>query len=77
MNTNDLRERATAVYIAVGPAVGDDLALHLRWAADEIDRLNELVASQQIVEADEHKQCVCPSNRAGYSKYCPIHGYVG
>jgi len=50
--------------------------IHLKNLLTDYIDMRERI-SQPVVEADGHKQCTCASNRAGYSKYCPVHGYVG
>ena len=40
MNTDELRKSAKCIFIAVEPAIAQDIADKLNWAADEIDRLS-------------------------------------
>lgn len=44
-----LERAATCVYLATEATIADDLASRLRWAAQEIRRLNSIIA------ADSHK----------------------
>jgi len=64
MDTNELRK---AAILAITAVVEQDLSDKLEDAAVEIDRLREEAL---------HKHCICNS-LFGYSKYCPIHGYIG
>jgi len=41
MNTTELRKASVAVFLATDKAVAQDLSDKLRWAADEIDRLEQ------------------------------------
>ena len=43
MEASDLRECATAVYLAVEESIAKDISANLKWAADEIERLESKI----------------------------------
>lgn len=48
MNTTELRKASVAVFLATEKAVAEDLSSKLRWAADEIDRLQTEQVTKKI-----------------------------
>ena len=47
MDTHLLRRASSAVFLACEEAVAKDLSDKLIWAADEIDRLNDLFKCEE------------------------------
>ena len=49
METNDLRKCAKAVYLAVEESIAKDISANLKWAADEIEKLEAKIENQDTV----------------------------
>lgn len=74
MNTNELRKCATCVYLAAESGPAEDIAKHLLWAADKIDRLSASPPPAKGVTEDEMVTLILKEWMAGGESYSVWEG---